>query len=336
MITSSYKQRRDRGVVRKGQNLAGSDKLVQLRARFARKTLMQQSQNSCSAPTPAERTVLNVSFADVTKYLQRGTRLAPTKKIIRFRKDTADKEKVKRAAGVWRGWVGDMPKLRLGGAAAIRAQETSEMGRRACLWLRSRCRQDVASPHAQGSSSTSVAYVEKPLLRREETNKHVGPIIDLTDLTSAKVSKITLDKVREARVIHVSPEADLEQSKLAECHLVAWAMAIGLGQSVKIQNKDRSLPAKAIGYTAAMRSSHHLLFSEVFCKKYASFVRACEDIAKAPGSKWKVGKAFGSAAGSAITRNCKTMDSLSDAQRFLKSVKRARVALPGVYHAHAS
>ena len=288
---------------------------------------MKQSQNTSSAPTPGERTMLGIPFADVTQYVKRGKRLAPTSFFIRFRKDTKDKLRMKGVAGVWRGWMGDMPKLRLGGDAAIRAQEKSEMGRRASIWMKARCRGSIIPAPAQGSSSTSVASVSQPLLRREEANKHVGPIVDLTKLVSAKDAKLTIGKIRQARVVHLSQHADLDASKVVECAMVAWAMVLAVGQSVKMQNKDLSFPAKSTGYIAAMRTRQHLLFSEVFCKKHASFVRACEDIAKAPGSQWKVMKTFGSAAASSTQRMCKTIDSLSDAQRFLKCVKRARVAL---------
>lgn len=335
-MTSSYKQRKDCNVRKTGKNLRGSDKLIQVQAKLARETLMLRSKSTSSAPTPRERTALGCAFADVAKYADRGRRLEPNIKMTRFRKDTADKVKMKQAAGVWRGWVGDMPKLRLGGAAAIRAQEKLAMGHRAAAWMRGRSRGAVTVATSQASSGSSELRGPNPLLRREETNKHVGPLLDFTKLASTKDAKLIVGAVRKARVVHLGFNADLNASKPLECCLMAWALAIALGQSVKIQNKDLSFPTRAIGYTAAMRTRQHLLFSEDFCKRHGSFVQTCKDIAALKGCSWQVGSTFGSAVGSSIKRSCQAIDCLRDAQRFLKTVKRARVVLPGVYNAHAS
>lgn len=156
-----YKTRKDKGRLRP-QRKKGTDRAVQL---LARETYQKQCEmakaDSARASTPggvpARQTVLGIDRAKLMDTVSRVAKSIPGKKTRKFRAATLAKRAEKQAAGTWCGWTSEVPKPRLGGAAAVEAATKSAATQavRATLWMSGRARRSAGRPRAARESAGS-------------------------------------------------------------------------------------------------------------------------------------------------------------------------------------
>ena len=160
-----YKVRKDKASRRPGRK-KGTDRAVQLLARAAYKTQCDMAKaDGARASTPgrepARRTVFGVERAKLMATVRRLATPAAGKKTQRFRDATLAKRAEKEAAETWCGWGSNVPKPRLGGAAAVEAATRSAATQavRGKLWLSGRSRVAARETRLAGASTPGSSKV---------------------------------------------------------------------------------------------------------------------------------------------------------------------------------
>ena len=337
-----YKTRKDKNVRRGPQ--VGTDRAVQAAQHAATDALLAQASFDKAADLHGRSTILDVSREQAAKDLRRAPRpLSVPKRIKNFRATTQRRLQEKRGAGpVWRGFVGEAPSLRLGGAMAVRharsIETTIQAARATAIWtgaLRKRHSQrnhgrgpwhgpppPRPQPRRQRAARAEQVSPGAPMPR--EGKESQAPLVVIHDdgkraPADANYKAVSWHSLHRAASISVPRVLDLQtRTRVDDNMLKVWLAIIACGKPVAAKEATAGSCSFAPSCMTTVAALH---CTDRFKSKHRDLTKACATVAKLPGSQWTLVDS--------PTPKAHTIDKLDDFRDFLMRFRRFKKGATG-------
>ncbi len=300
-----YKQRKDAGRGETGLRLRGSVKAVKILQAKATDALLRLAVNdergAADGARPADRpTIMGVGRGELMRGVRRRPAPASGKKILDFRKTTANRQAMKKRVKVWAGFGAERVKFRRKPGETVRYMFAGPHGTN--KWIQ-RCRplfspatasQGCAPAASQGQRHTKGAKRGSQAASSSSASQPAAKALKVATPAIKMPSHTALDTM----------------TKPSESDLVQWLGIIAEGKTVLAQNTSRT-------YTPANTVPTKVSFTEDFSKKHPALSKAFQSICARPGSKWQVVPAA-----SQGKTACIQLSRLHDCKAFLQKARR--------------
>ena len=283
------KPRCDRGKRNTGW---GSLKAVAQLQKSATTTLVAQAARD-GGPEAASRrrTIVGTRLAELMRKVAQTDAPKASKKILNFRKTTAQRIEQKTKVASWPGFAPTLPVLRrkpgqtkgqlLGtpaSASSAPATDARAMARRAVLWSVSR--RASAKARAATPSTTARAPTAYPMLVVCDRPSSGEP--------APKYRKVSASAAARAKSIMVPSHDDLQKADANSDLLMTWMNIVAYGKSVHARDSSE----KIVEYKAAVQTVPAVIaLSNRFSTKHGHFAKALKSICQSKGSLWRLGRA---------------------------------------------